>query len=53
VVNGESKSDVYRGTIARVIPGNFSLENDSFEILFDNDGEKEVLDLVAMYGMYL
>jgi pantothenate kinase type III len=48
-VNGISKPDTYRGTFVNVIPMK-TFEEDMFEIVFDNDGEREILDLKGLYG---
>jgi hypothetical protein len=51
VVGYESVPGIYRGTFVRVIAGKL-LKEDAYEIMFDNDGEKEILDPVEMYGTY-
>jgi pantothenate kinase type III len=50
LVDYERKPGIYRGTIVRVIRGE-RMEEDSYEIVFDNDGEKELLTQVELYGM--
>jgi hypothetical protein len=55
VVKFESTPGIYRGTFIRFIRGK-SVEEDLYEIVFDNDGEKELLnhvefyDALALYG---
>jgi hypothetical protein len=49
LVDYERKPGIYRGTIIRVIRGQ-SPKEDSYEIVFDNDGEKELLTQVELYG---
>jgi len=48
LVNGERKSDVYRGTFVSVIQGK-TFDDDMFELVYDNDGERDVLDLAGFY----
>ncbi|KAL3923294.1 MAG: hypothetical protein SGILL_001733 [Bacillariaceae sp.] len=48
VTNLENSPGVYRGTFVRFVRGK-SLEEDSYEIVFDNDGEKELLNIVELY----
>jgi len=49
-VNNQVKGGIFRGTIVLVLhESGKSLQEDTFEILFDNDGERQVLDLVELY----
>jgi hypothetical protein len=45
----EHKPGIYRGTIVRVVRGK-SPQEDLYEIVFDNDGEKVLLNQVELYG---
>jgi pantothenate kinase type III len=49
LVDYERNPGIYRGTIVRVVRGK-KPEEDSYEIVFDNDGEKELLTPVELYG---
>lgn len=49
LVDDKPKSDIYRGTIVRVIRGK-TVEDDFYEIVYDNDGEKVLLNVVELFG---
>lgn len=49
LVELDNKAAIYRGTIVRVFRGK-NLEDDTYEMFFDNAGEKVLLDQVELYG---
>ncbi|KAG7369685.1 type III pantothenate kinase [Nitzschia inconspicua] len=51
VVELDHISDIYRGTIVRVFRGR-NLESDSYEIVFDNAGEKKGLTQIELYDAF-
>jgi hypothetical protein len=48
-VSFDQQSGIFRGTIVRVLADK-SLEDDTFEIMFDENGGKDALSLIELYG---